>query len=269
MKQNSHAGTSRSGPHHPSTTLRVIDVKKRFGPVEVLKGISLSVKRGEVISLLGSSGSGKSTFLRCLNFLEEPCGGEIWIRGRQVSAHRRSASQRQINTLRTSLGMVFQHFNLWPHKTAIENIIEGPIHVLGLPQKVAIERALALLNTVGMVEHRNAYPTHLSGGQQQRIAIARALAMEPDILLFDEPTSALDPELVGEVLKVIRTLADEGRTMLIVTHEVGFAREVSDRIIFLHAGRIEEEGRPDQILLQPSSPRLAQFLAHRLQGRNL
>jgi ABC-type histidine transport system ATPase subunit len=245
--------------------LRAVNLKKHFGPIEVLKSVSLSAQRGEVIAILGSSGSGKSTLLRCLNFLEDVTSGEIWVGGRHIALRRGFAAQRQINAVRASLGMVFQNFNLWPNKTAIENITEAPIHVLGLTRQVADERASALLDKVGLASQRNAYPAHLSGGQQQRIAIARALAMEPDILLFDEPTSALDPELVGEVLKVIRTLADEGRTMLIATHELGFARQVADRIVFLHAGQIDEEGKPEDLFHHPSSPRLAQFLSNHLQ----
>jgi ABC-type histidine transport system ATPase subunit len=258
-------GTLRPRTDNSPAALRVVDLKKWFGPVEVLKGVSLSAQRGEVISILGSSGSGKSTFLRCLNFLEDPSSGEIWVGGRHVSMGRGLTGQREINALRASLGMVFQTFNLWPHKTVVENIIEAPIYVLGLSKKAANDRASELLEKVGLASHLHAYPAQLSGGQQQRIAIARALAMQPEILLFDEPTSALDPELVGEVLKVIRSLADEGRTMLIVTHELGFARQVSDRIVFLHAGQIEEEGRPDELFRQPSSPRLAQFLSNQLQ----
>ncbi|TCQ98021.1 amino acid ABC transporter ATP-binding protein [Neorhizobium sp. JUb45] len=258
-------GRLQSTQDFRTTALRVVNLKKQYGPVEVLTGLSLTAQRGEVISILGSSGSGKSTFLRCLNFLEEPTSGEIWVGDHHVSMARGNAKRRQINALRTSLGMVFQNFNLWPAKTVLENIVEAPIHVLGLSRRAANERALSLLEKVGLASHRSAYPAHLSGGQQQRIAIARTLAMEPEILLFDEPTSALDPELVGEVLKVIRALAEEGRTMLIVTHELGFARQVSHRVVFLHAGQIEEEGRPEQFFRQPSSPRLAQFLSSHLQ----
>lgn len=241
--------------------LRVRDLKKRFGGLEVIRGVSLTADRGDVISILGSSGSGKSTLLRCLNFLEAPSDGEIWISGRQLSVRAGRTGQREINTLRTKLGMVFQSFNLWSHKTVLENLVEAPIHVLGLPKREACLRAEELLLKVGLADKRHAYPSHLSGGQQQRIAIARALAMEPEILLFDEPTSALDPELVGEVLKVIRSLADEGRTMLIVTHELGFARQVSNRIVFLHKGQIEEEGEPGAFFGNPTSPRLKQFLS--------
>lgn len=246
--------------------LRVVDLKKSFGHFEVLKGISLTARRGDVISILGSSGSGKSTLLRCLNFLETPTDGEIWVGGRRVEARPGRAGQRDINALRRNLGMVFQSFNLWQHMTVLQNICVGPIHVLGLHRSEARLRAEALLLKVGLADKRNAYPLELSGGQQQRVAIARALAMEPQILLFDEPTSALDPELVGDVLSVMRDLAAEGRTMLIVTHELGFARHVSNRVIFLHRGQIEEEGPPDRLFEAPTSPRLQQFLSSHLRG---
>lgn len=240
--------------------LRLHNLRKRFGRVEVLKGVSLAARRGDVIAILGSSGSGKSTLLRCLNFLEEPDEGEIWIGGEHLELRRGLTGQRKINALRAKLGMVFQSFNLWSHKTVLENMIEAPIHVLGLGRSEAVARAEILLSRVGLAEKRDSYPAHLSGGQQQRIAIARALAMEPEILLFDEPTSALDPELVGEVLKVIRALADEGRTMLIVTHELGFARQVSTRVIFLHNGEIEVEGPSEQVFATPRSSRFQQFM---------
>lgn len=243
------------------SALRVIGLKKRFGLQEVIKGVSLTAQRGDVISILGSSGSGKSTLLRCLNFLEEPSEGELWIGSHQVKTHSGLTGQREINALRGRLGMVFQSFNLWSHKTVLENIVEAPIHVRRVPKGEARLRAEELLAKVGLADKRDTYPSHLSGGQQQRVAIARALAMEPEILLFDEPTSALDPELVGEVLKVIRSLADEGRTMLIVTHELGFARQVSNRIVFLHQGKIEEEGEPQVLFRNPSSLRLKQFLS--------
>lgn len=249
-----------------AAALCVVDLKKRFGHLEVIKGLSLTAQRGDVISILGSSGSGKSTFLRCLNFLEEPNAGEIWISGRHVKMRIGLTGRSEINELRKKLGMVFQNFNLWSHKTVLENIVEAPIHVLGITKQEACLRAEELLLKVGLADKRHTYPSHLSGGQQQRIAIARALAMDPEILLFDEPTSALDPELVGEVLKVIRSLADEGRTMLIVTHELGFARQVSNRVVFLHQGRIEEEGGPDELFGNPSSPRLRQFLSAQREG---
>ncbi|PSH65476.1 ABC transporter ATP-binding protein [Phyllobacterium sophorae] len=247
--------------------LRVKNLKKRFGAIEVLKGISMTAQRGDVISILGSSGSGKSTFLRCLNFLEEATEGEIWIAGKRVRMTGGLVGQREVNALRAKLGMVFQHFNLWSCKTVLENIVEAPVHVLGISKQEARLRAEELLLKVGLVDKRHNYPTHLSGGQQQRVAIARALAMEPEILLFDEPTSALDPELVGEVLKVIRSLADEGRTMLIVTHEIGFAREVSNHIVFMHQGQIEEDGNPGELFSKPSSPRFKQFLSAHLGDR--
>lgn len=265
MHFSTYTRFNSTGTGHPPPALRAVELKKQFGPIEILKSVSLTAQRGEVIAILGGSGSGKSTFLRCLNVLEELTSGEIWVGGRQIAGVRELGGQRQINRLRASLGMVFQSFNLWPHKTALENITEAPIHVLGLSRTVARARALDLLEKVGLTGHRDAYPAHLSGGQQQRVAIARALAMEPEILLFDEPTSALDPELVGEVLNVIRGLADEGRTMLIVTHELGFARQVSDRIVFLHAGEIESEGPPEELFRYPSSPRLAQFLSNHLR----
>ena len=241
--------------------LRVVDLKKSFGAIEVIKGVSFSAQRGDVISILGSSGSGKSTLLRCLNFLEEPSGGEIWVDDREIKARAGFAGQREINVLRGRLGMVFQSFNLWSHKTVLENLVEAPIHVRRISKVDARLEAEELLSRVGLADKRHVYPSHLSGGQQQRVAIARALAMKPEILLFDEPTSALDPELVGEVLKVIRSLADEGRTMLIVTHELAFARQVSSRIIFLHQGLIEADGVPEALFEYPASLRLKQFLS--------
>jgi len=249
--------------------LVVENLHKRFGALEVLKGVSLSARTGDVISMIGSSGSGKSTLLRCINLLEIPDSGEVRVGGEliRMTAGRhgtRPADPKQVDRIRTRLGMVFQSFNLWSHMTVLENVIEAPVHVLKKPRAEAIEAAEALLAKVGIAEKRDHYPAHLSGGQQQRAAIARALAMEPQVMLFDEPTSALDPELVGEVLRVIRNLALEGRTMLIVTHEIGFAREVSTRSVFLHQGRIEEEGAPDEILANPRSERLRRFLASHL-----
>jgi ABC-type histidine transport system ATPase subunit len=216
--------------------------------------------------MLGASGSGKSTFLRCLNLLEQPDQGRIIVAGdelkltRSRSGRLEPADRRQLERIRTRLGMVFQQFNLWSHMTALENVVEAPIHVLRLPRSVAVERAERLLQKVGLFERKDYYPAHLSGGQQQRVAIARALAMEPAVLLFDEPTSALDPELVGEVLKVMRDLAEEGRTMVVVTHEMAFARDVSSHVVFLHQGRVEEEGPPGALFDRPASPRLRQFL---------
>ncbi|MFO1433775.1 MAG: ABC transporter ATP-binding protein [Candidatus Competibacteraceae bacterium] len=247
--------------------LVVEDLYKRFGSVEVLKGISLTVPEGAVISILGSSGSGKSTFLRCINLLETPDAGTVTMHGETIRmrtdrhGRRVPADHKQVERIRSQLAMVFQSFNLWSHMTVLQNLIEAPVHVLKVPKKQAIERAEALLHKVGMYERKDYYPAHISGGQQQRAAIARALAMEPEVMLFDEPTSALDPELVGEVLKVMRDLAAEGRTMLVVTHETGFAREVSSEVIFLHQGRIEEQGPPEQALGNPKSERCRQFLS--------
>ncbi len=246
--------------------LAIRGLRKRFGTVEVLKGISLEAKRGDVLALIGASGSGKSTLLRCVNLLETPDEGEIEVGGACIEMAegrrgRTASDPRALQRIRSKLGFVFQSFNLWSHMTVLENIIEAPIHVLGLPRAEAVARAEALLARVGLPDRGPAYPIQLSGGQQQRIAIARALAMEPDVMLFDEPTSALDPELVGEVLGVIRSLADEGRTMLLVTHEMGFCREVATRVVFLHQGLIEEEGPPDTLFGAPKSDRLKQFLA--------
>ena len=252
--------------------LIVEDIHKRYGANEVLKGVSLEAGAGDVISLIGSSGSGKSTFLRCINFLENPTSGRIVVNGNVIETVRardgalRVANESQLRRIRTRLAMVFQHFNLWSHLTVLENVEEAPVSVLKTSRREARERARHYLERVGLgkgVESR--YPAHLSGGQQQRVAIARALAMEPDVLLFDEPTSALDPELVGEVLRVMQTLAEEGRTMVVVTHEMGFARNVSNHVVFLHQGRIEEEGRPADVLGKPSTERLTKFLSGNLK----
>ncbi|MCK3779630.1 ATP-binding cassette domain-containing protein [Ensifer sesbaniae] len=246
--------------------IRVHDLHKSFGPVEVLKGVSLDAREGEVISILGSSGSGKSTLLRCINMLEVPNSGTIEVAGEAIrlktlsDGRSRPADQKQVDRIRSELGMVFQSFNLWSHKTVLENVIEAPVHVLKRPRAEAIEEAEALLAKVGIADKRNHYPSHLSGGQQQRAAIARALAMRPKAMLFDEPTSALDPELVGEVLRVMRGLAEEGRTMLVVTHEMGFARDVSSRVVFVHKGTIEEEGPPDEVFTRSRSERFRQFI---------
>jgi len=245
--------------------LAVEDIHKSFGNHEVLKGISLTAKKGDVISIIGSSGSGKSTFLRCINFLETPDSGRVAVNGEEVAVTRRRdgrsvpQSWRQVERLRTGLGMVFQSFNLWAHLTVLENVIEAPVHVMGVKRAEAVEKAEALLHKVGLYEKKDAYPAFLSGGQQQRAAIARALCVEPAVMLFDEPTSALDPELVGEVLKVIRDLAEEGRTMLLVTHEMRFARDVSSHVMFLHQGRVEEEGSPQQVFNNPVSARTREF----------
>ena len=251
--------------------LQVDNIHKRFGSNEVLKGVSLTAHAGDVISIIGSSGSGKSTFLRCINLLEKPHEGRIFVAGEELrlvpqkSGELGAADAQQLARIRTKLAMVFQHFNLWAHMTVLQNIIEAPVHVLGTPRAQAIETARKYLAKVGLAGKEDAYPAHLSGGQQQRVAIARALAMEPEVMLFDEPTSALDPELVTEVLKVMKDLAQEGRTMVVVTHEMGFAREVSNHVIFLHQGRIEEEGAPAQVLNTPKSERLGQFLSGSLK----
>jgi ABC-type histidine transport system ATPase subunit len=237
------------------------DLHKSFGAFKVLKGVSFKAYEHQVVAIIGASGSGKSTFLRCLNFLEQPDQGEIHFKGEviRVTDPRRPPRQ-QIERLRRRTGMVFQQFNLWSHWTVLENLTKVPIQVHGVPRAEAMARAMDLLNRVGMVEKKDAYPSALSGGQQQRVAIARALAIEPEVLFFDEPTSALDPELVGEVLTVIRGLAKEGRTMIVVTHEMSFAREVSDRVVFFHDGCIEEDGVPADVLKQPKSARLGSFL---------
>ncbi|QEX24948.1 histidine/lysine/arginine/ornithine ABC transporter ATP-binding protein HisP [Hypericibacter adhaerens] len=250
--------------------LVVEDLHKRFGEIEVLKGVSLSAKVGDVIAMIGSSGSGKSTFLRCINLLETPDSGRVYVGGELIRmrptrrGHAEPEDSKQVDRIRSRLGMVFQSFNLWSHMTVLENVMEAPVHVLKLPKAQARERAVALLGKVGIGDKGDFYPAHLSGGQQQRAAIARALAMEPQVMLFDEPTSALDPELVGEVLKVMRQLAEEGRTMIVVTHEMGFAREVATEVLFLHQGRVEEQGPPSKIFKNPDSERCRQFLASRL-----
>jgi octopine/nopaline transport system ATP-binding protein len=254
------------------TVIGLNGLHKSFGGIEVLKGVSLEASDGDVVSIIGSSGSGKSTMLRCIPLLEIPDAGEISVAGETIAMRRtrdgpRAADDEQVRRIRGRLGFVFQSFNLWSHRTILENVVEAPIHVHGRPRAECIAEAEALLDKVGIAEKRNAYPAELSGGQQQRAAIARALATHPRALLFDEPTSALDPELVGEVLRVIRGLAEEGRTMLIVTHEMNFARDVSNRAVFLHQGRIEEEGPPEQVLENPVSERCRQFLTSHLGRR--
>lgn len=242
-------------------------IRKRFGPTTVLEGVDLLAREHEIVTLIGASGSGKSTFLRCLNLLETPDEGAISIDGEQIAMTRRRdgatvpRDPKQVRRLRAGIGMVFQNFNLWAHMTVMENVCMPQMRVLGLNRKEAGERASAMLDKVGLGKRMNYYPVHMSGGAQQRCAIARALAMEPKLLLFDEPTSALDPELVGEVLKVIRMLADEGRTMVLVTHEMAFAREVSNQVLFLHKGKIEEQGSPADIFTHPQSERCKQFLS--------
>ncbi len=249
------------------TALSVKDLYKSFGDIEVLKGICLTANKGDVISILGSSGSGKSTLLRCINFLEMPNSGKIIVCGEEIGLekNRKGVNQpkdiKQVERVRSKLSMVFQQFNLWSHMTILENVIEAPIHVLKIPRAKAIEKAEYYLDKVGIKEKLDAYPAQLSGGQQQRAAIARALAMEPEVMLFDEPTSALDPELVGEVLQVIKNLAKEGRTMIVVTHEMGFARDVSSRVIFLNDGIIEEDGKPAIVFKEPKSQRFREFIA--------
>ncbi|MEH3146297.1 MAG: ATP-binding cassette domain-containing protein [Methylobacterium frigidaeris] len=250
----------------PSEAVAARDLHKRFGAVEVLRGVSLSAREGEVVAILGASGSGKSTFLRCLNLLEVPDSGEVTVAGEAVRWRERRglrtpADRGQVDRLRSRVGMVFQGFNLWSHRTVLENVIEAPVHVQGRRRAECVAEAEALLAKVGIADKRHDYPAQLSGGQQQRAAIARALAMHPRVMLFDEPTSALDPERVGEVLGVMQALAEEGRTMLIVTHEVAFARDVAHRLVFLHEGRIEEDGPPAQTIAAPRSERLRQFLA--------
>ncbi|MEO5325073.1 DUF2817 domain-containing protein [Mesorhizobium sp. CC13] len=259
---------------HPASrqtaAVEVLDLHKRFGQLEVLSGVDLSARAGEVVSMIGSSGSGKSTFLRCINLLEQPNGGRIIVDGEEIRMKAASdgsihpADMRQVERIRARVGMVFQSFNLWPHLTVLENIIEAPVHVLKERRDEAAERAHALLKKVGLSDKHAQYPGQLSGGQQQRAAIARTLAMRPKVILLDEPTSALDPELVGEVLRVIRQLAEEGNTMILVTHEMQFAREVSHKILFLHRGKVEEEGAPAELFANPRSERLRQFLARTL-----
>ena len=246
-------------------TLIAENIHKRFGDNEVLKGVSVTARQGDVISILGSSGSGKSTFLRCVNFLETPDEGRVVLDGEEVRiAKGGRADARQITRLRSQLGFVFQQFNLWSHMTVLGNVMEGPVQVLRRDKAEAEAEARDVLAKVGISDKADFYPAQLSGGQQQRVAIARALAMRPKALLFDEPTSALDPELVGEVLRVMRGLAEEGRTMIVVTHEMGFAREVSSKVIFLHQGVVEEEGSPRDVFENPKSERCRAFLASAL-----
>lgn len=250
--------------------LTIEGLHKSYGNHEVLKGVSLQAKTGDVISLIGASGSGKSTFLRCINFLETPNDGSMSLDGKpicMVKSHLglRVADDRELQRLRTRLAMVFQHFNLWGHMSVLDNITIAPRRVLGVSKKDAEDRARRYLEKVGLPARvADQFPAFLSGGQQQRVAIARALAMEPEVMLFDEPTSALDPEVVGEVLKVIQGLAEEGRTMIMVTHEMGFARKVSNQLLFLHQGLVEEQGGPE-ILDNPRSERLQQFLSNGLK----
>jgi len=245
--------------------LRVEGLHKNFGDLEVLKGVSLVAREGDVVTMIGASGSGKSTFLRCINMLELPSQGQIMLHGEEVRFKdtrdgRVPADHRQVERVRSRLGMVFQSFNLWAHMTVMQNVIEAPIQVLRVPKAEARERAERYLQRVGLWEKRDQYPAFLSGGQQQRAAIARALAIEPEVMLFDEPTSALDPELVQEVLRVIRGLAEEGRTMIMVTHEMKFARDVSTKVLYLHQGRIEESGPPAHVFGPDASQRCREFV---------
>jgi len=250
----------------PAEAIHIENLHKKFGDLHVLKGVSLSARDGDVVAIIGGSGSGKSTLLRCINCLENPTSGVIRVNGEEIRlkadshGHTLPADRRQIERIRSRLGMVFQTFNLWSHMTLLENVIEVPIHVLGVKRDEAVATAEGLLERVGLAEKRDVYPAFLSGGQQQRGAIARALAIQPRVMLFDEPTSALDPELVGEVLKVIGDLAREGRTMVLVTHEMKFAREVASHVIYLSNGLVEEEGPPEQLFGHPQSERLQQFL---------
>ncbi len=252
------------------SAVAVRDLRKRYGGLEVLRGVSLEARTGEVVAIVGASGSGKSTLLRCIPLLEVPEAGEVgvggeWLTWRARGRARVPADKAQVSRLRSRLGFVFQSFNLWSHMTVLGNVMEAPVHVQRRPRAEVEAEARALLAKVGLAEKAAAYPAQLSGGQQQRVAIARALAMRPAALLLDEPTSALDPELVGEVLRVIRALAEEGRTMLIVTHEMGFARDVATRAVFLHRGLIEEEGPPAQVFGDPVSERCRQFVTSHLR----
>ena len=258
--------TSQTIDRSGEPLVRAVNVHKSFGDVEVLKGIDLEVYPGEVVVLLGPSGSGKTTFLRLVNQMETLTGGRIWVNSELIGIEERDGKlyrrkDSDISRQRSKIGMVFQRFNLFPHKTAIENITEGQLVVTKKSKKAAEERAWDLLNQVGLTDKAHVYPSQLSGGQQQRIAIARALAMDPELMLFDEPTSALDPELVGEVLTVMKTLASEGVTMIVVTHEMSFAREVADRVFFMDQGYIMEQGTPDEIFNHPKEPRTQDFLA--------
>jgi octopine/nopaline transport system ATP-binding protein len=254
-----------------TSAITVVNMRKSFGSLEVLKGVSLTAHEGDVISILGSSGSGKSTFLRCINLLETPNEGAVTVGGETIQMRKRKdgtaepADRRQVDRIRSQLGMVFQNFCLWSHMTVLENLIEAPVHVQKRPRAECIEEAHALLKKVGIGDKADYYPSHMSGGQQQRAAIARALAMRPKVMLFDEPTSALDPELVGEVLRVMRSLAEEGRTMLVVTHEMSFARDVSSRVMFLHKGVVEAEGPPAELFGASKSERFRQFISGQAQ----
>ena len=238
------------------TLIKVENLQKSFNKVDVLKGINIEIKKGEVIVIIGPSGCGKSTFLRTLNLLEEPTGGSIHFEGTDITN-----PDTNINLHRQKIGMVFQQFNLFPHMTVLKNMTIAPMKLLNLSKAEAEERAIKLLERVGLADRANSYPSQLSGGQKQRVAIVRALCMQPEVMLFDEPTSALDPEMVGEVLEVMKALAEDGMTMAVVTHEMGFAREVADRVIFIDQGIIMEEGAPEEVFSNPKSPRLKDFLS--------
>ena len=253
-----------------TNALEIRNLKKSFGNLAVIKNLSLTAKKGDVICIVGSSGSGKSTLLRCVNLLETPDSGEVYVNGELLKMKKDKngklipAEQNQVDRIRSKLGMVFQDFNLWSHMTVLQNVMEAPVHVQKIEKSLARKNGYLLLEKVGIAEKADQYPSRLSGGQQQRAAIARALAMNPDIILFDEPTSSLDPELVGEVLKVMKSLAEEDRTMIIVTHEMGFAKEAASKVIFLDQGCIEEEETPDKFFNNPQSERLKRFLATNL-----
>ena len=238
------------------TLIKIEGLRKSFGEIEVLNGISTEIKKGEVVVIIGPSGSGKSTFLRCLNLLEAPTNGKIYFDGADITDPKAN-----INLHRQRMGMVFQQFNLFPHMTVLKNMTVAPMKLLGISKAEAEERASKLLHRVGLADRAKAYPSQLSGGQKQRVAIVRALCMQPEVMLFDEPTSALDPEMVGEVLEVMKSLANEGMTMAVVTHEMGFAREVADRVIFIDEGIIMEQGTPEELFSNPKSPRLKDFLS--------
>jgi ABC-type histidine transport system ATPase subunit len=260
--------TMNTSPADPKNMLEIQGLHKSFGRTEILKGIDLTAKKHDVIAILGSSGSGKSTFLRCINMLETPNSGKVFVNGELIKMTTgkdgiaRASDAAQIIRIRRKLAMVFQQFNLWSHMTVLQNVMFAPVKVLGVSRQDAELQAIAQLEKVGLADKRHQYTNQLSGGQQQRVAIARALAMEPDVMLFDEPTSSLDPELVGEVLKVMRSLAEEGRTMLVVTHEMGFAREVASRVVFFHQGRVEEDGPPQELFKNQKSPHFQKFCSN-------
>ncbi|SCQ59315.1 Phosphate ABC transporter, ATP-binding protein [Propionibacterium freudenreichii] len=265
-QDNASRGTGSASSRGEVAAVNAVNVHKFFGRTHVLKGIDMEVAPSEVVCLIGPSGSGKTTFLRCINQLEEIDGGRIWVNGDLMGYYEKNGRLHVLDDAakarqRRPIGMVFQRFNLFPHMTAVQNIIEAPTQVLGVSKADATSEAMNLLDQVGLADRAENYPSQLSGGQQQRVAIARALAMHPKLMLFDEPTSALDPELVGDVLKVMRDLAEEGMTMVVVTHEMAFARDVADRVVFMDAGKVVEEGTPDQVINHPSQERTQQFLS--------